>query len=270
MLMDKNVMTAFTPHPPIIVPDVGGEEIKKVEKTVSAMKKLAEMVVEFSPDVMILVSPHAPVARGYVPVFVPEHGKYLGNLYQFGSSFAIGMPVWLDFIEKLLKNRPQWMKFYGYTYLDHASLVPLYYLWDAYVMKNKQMPVMVLMGYDIEATGEHYYGVGRFIREFVDDNFKGLKVLYLASGDLSHRLMPGAPAGYNPRGKDFDALVVKALRQWDKDILLSIPDDLREDAGECGYLSFASGMGFAGEDVQSEVLSYEGPFGVGYVVAYAR
>ncbi len=263
-------LTAFSPHPPIIVPDIGGEELEKVAGTVDAMKKLASEIVQFRPDVMLLVSPHAPVDKGSVPIFVPEHGKYLGNLYQFGSSFAIGMPVWLDFIEKLLKDRPSYIKFYGYTYLDHASLVPLYYLWDEYVRKNVQMPLMVLIGYDILATGEDYYHLGMFLRDYIEKKFSGLKVLYLASGDLSHRLTPDAPAGYNPRAKEFDALVVDALRKWDKELYLSIPDDLREDAGECGYLSFASGMGFAGEVASSHVLSYEAPFGVGYVVAYAR
>ncbi|UZN23408.1 hypothetical protein GM182_05985 [bacterium 3DAC] len=268
--MHMEFFTAFTPHPPIIVPDIGGPELAKAQKTVTAMKQLARKVVEFRPDVMLLVSPHAPVDKGAVPIFVPEHGKYLGNLYQFGSSFAIGMPLWLDFVEKLLKDRPPYIKFYGYTYLDHASLVPLYYLWDEYVLQNRQMPVMVLIGYDILASGEDYYNLGMFFRDYIEKNFAGLKVLYLASGDLSHRLTPDAPAGYNPRGAEFDALVVKAISDWDKDLYLSIPDDLREDAGECGYLSFASGMGFAGEHASSEVLSYEAPFGVGYMVAYAK
>ena len=261
--------TAFTPHPPIIVPDIGGKELAKVQNTVNAMKTLADKIVEFTPDVMFLVSPHAPIDRGSIPIFVPEHGKYIGDLYQFGSYFSIGVPVWLDFIEKFLKDRPPYVKFYGYSHLDHASLVPLYYLWDAYVRHSKQMPMMVLIGYDILATGEDYYNLGMLLRDYVEKTFPKAKILYLASGDLSHRLIPGAPAGYNPRGKDFDRLVVESIKSWNKDMYLSIPDDLREDAGECGYLSFASGMGFAGENAQSTVLSYEGPFGVGYMVAYA-
>ena len=86
-----------------------------------------------------------------------------------------------------------------------------------------------------------------------------------ASGDLSHRLTPDAPAGYSPEGKKFDAAVVAALSSVDPSELLALTPQKREEAGECGLCSVMAMLGFCralGRTI--EVISYEGPFGVGY------
>ena len=43
----------------------------------------------------------------------------------------------------------------------------------------------------------------------------GRRVAFVASGDCSHRLTPDAPAGYSPRGAEFDAGYVRPLRSGD-------------------------------------------------------
>jgi aromatic ring-opening dioxygenase LigB subunit len=47
-----------------------------------------------------------------------------------------------------------------------------------------------------------------------------------------------------------------------------VDDDLRERAGECGYRSILIASGSIDESAENhESLSYEAPFGVGYLVA---
>jgi hypothetical protein len=94
----------------------------------------------------------------------------------------------------------------------------------------------------------------------------GRKVAFIASGDCSHRLTADAPSGFNVRGAEYDALLTEIIAQGDFRALLDIDDELIEAAGECGVRSFATLGGFAG-DAPSEVLSYEGPWGVGYLTA---
>jgi aromatic ring-opening dioxygenase LigB subunit len=98
------------------------------------------------------------------------------------------------------------------------------------------------------------------------------RVVYVASSDLSHRLLPGAPAGYDPRGAEFDQAVADTFAAGDWEGLLSIDPRLVRAAGECGYRSLATLSGVvgsikaAGGRVRNHLLSYEGPFGVGYMV----
>jgi len=93
-------------------------------------------------------------------------------------------------------------------------------------------------------------------------------VALIASGDLSHRLKRGAPAGYKPTAHQFDAQVVGALRNNDSERIINIDQDVRRLAGECGYRSMLVVLGATRElPAAAEVLHYEAPFGVGYLVA---
>jgi AmmeMemoRadiSam system protein A len=96
----------------------------------------------------------------------------------------------------------------------------------------------------------------------------GRRVAFIASGDLSHRLKPSAPAGYNPDAHVFDEQVVAALRANEPQQIAEIDHNLRRLAGECGYRSMLVALGASAElPLSCEVLSYEAPFGVGYLVA---
>jgi aromatic ring-opening dioxygenase LigB subunit len=94
------------------------------------------------------------------------------------------------------------------------------------------------------------------------------QTVYVASGDMSHRVTPGAPAGYDPRAAGFDLACRDLIAKGDLRGLLSVDDDLREAAAEDvvdPVLLMAAATGFVG--LGARVLSYEHPFGVGYLVA---
>jgi aromatic ring-opening dioxygenase LigB subunit len=58
---------------------------------------------------------------------------------------------------------------------------------------------------------EELYQFGTVIQEAVEAI--GRRVVFLASGDLSHRLTKDAPAGYHPKGQEFDNLLVELLKK---------------------------------------------------------
>jgi len=94
------------------------------------------------------------------------------------------------------------------------------------------------------------------------------RIAVVASGDLSHRLIIGGPYEYEPTAHLFDEQIVHAISAGDSQAVIEVDDDLRERAGECGYRSIVIALGSVNEDLRDhQVLSYEGPFGVGYMVA---
>jgi len=98
---------------------------------------------------------------------------------------------------------------------------------------------------------------------------KDKKYALIASGDLSHCLKEEGPYGFHPDGPKFDKALIDALKEKNIEKLLKL-DETYPDAGECGLRSFCFLLGIleaAGLDYQPEILSYEGPFGVGYLVA---
>jgi aromatic ring-opening dioxygenase LigB subunit len=91
----------------------------------------------------------------------------------------------------------------------------------------------------------------------------------IASGDLSHCLKKDGPYGFYPDGPEFDKYLIKYLKEKDIENFLKL-DEMFPEAGECGLRSFSFLLGILEEsklDWQPEILSYQGPFGVGYLVA---
>jgi len=87
--------------------------------------------------------------------------------------------------------------------------------------------------------------------------FEGRRVLFIASGDLSHRLLPDAPAGYHPDAKRFDLKLVEAVKDWSLDKYLLL-EDFRDLAGECGYWSIATLFGFMGQRLRAMSSAMKG------------
>jgi len=265
--------TCATPHPPLLIPDIGGRELSKVESTSTAMQRLAELVAELSPDVLVMVSPHSPF---YADSFTVKLGDVLqGSFGQFGyARVSSSKRVDVDLTAALLglaeeeglplagvrHERGAWSS--ETDVLDHGLLVPLYFLDSKF-----ECPIVSL------SISGLSYGLHARIGRCVAQACRGLnrRAVFVASGDLSHRLIPGAPAGYSPRGEDFDRRIVEITGAGKFKELIDIPGDLIAEAGECGLRSLhMMGGVLEGLAFESQVLSYEGPFGVGYMVSFHR
>lgn len=262
---------ALMPHPPVMVPEVGKGELEKIKSTVRAAEQAAQLLKAGNPQTVIVITPHGPVFEDAASVSV--YPRLKGSLAAFGApDTVVGFETDGLLVKQILRKAERLginlieltddlAKTYRFSLnLDHGALVPLYYLHKA---GFKGQLVHISMGM---LPYQEMYTFGKAVQAAINTGDK--RVAVIASGDLSHRLTTDAPAGYNPRGAEFDRLIVKALGDMDVKTLLNMDRQLIEDAGECGLRPICFLMGvMGGTDVKSEVLSYEGPFGVGYAVA---
>ncbi|HHV61417.1 MAG TPA: AmmeMemoRadiSam system protein A [Firmicutes bacterium] len=276
--MGSMLLCALSPHPPLLIPDIGGEDLARVAKTENAMKKLASMVKAAGPETIIVISPHALVFQDAIAI----HGAEIlqGNFGAFGArEVSLSFRNNLKLVAAIAKKASQegirifrldeqagrlaGYRYRDYTSLDHGVLVPMYYLREAGVTAK-----LVAMGTTFLNLHE-VYKFGRALREAIEE--EDVRAVVIASGDLSHRLLPAAPAGYDPQGAVFDERIIALLREVDVEGVLGLDESLVERAGECGYRPIISLLGtLDGLEATSEVLSYEGPFGVGYGVVVFR
>lgn len=267
--MQELVYTALVPHPPLLVPAVGKEELTRVRATHSAMEQVAGDLVALRPDTVVIISPHGPVFQDAVAVHTIEQIR--GNLGAFGApevAFALPVDHHLGALVVDAARRAgisvapvtaQWAAEWDAEELDHGTMVPLWFLQQA-GWQGTILPVAMGLLPPVQL-----YAFGQALQRAIDRH--GRRVAVLASGDLSHRLIPGAPAGYSPDAKEFDREVVETLGRGDLAHLFRMDHDLCERAGECGLrpLLMLTGV-LDGLSVKPQVLSYEGPFGVGYAV----
>jgi AmmeMemoRadiSam system protein A/AmmeMemoRadiSam system protein B len=225
------------------------------------MAALTERVIESDAETVILISPHAPLEPD---AFVAYAGPELHA--DFANFRAPTATVHAELDEELLKEITRAgaeQKFEVVSIrgdLDHGTAVPLYFL-QRYGWHGR----VVALGYSFLSNEDHLR-FGNCIRAAIDK--VGRRVAFIASGDLSHRLKPGAPAGYNLEAHLFDEEVVEAIRSNSTRRIVTIDQELRRTAGECGYRSMLVAIGVAQElESRCEVISYEAPFGVGYMVA---
>jgi len=256
------VFSGIAPHPPIMVPEVGRESISGVVDSIDAMSELTKRLIESGAESVILISPHAPLE---VNAFVAYEGPQVtGDFSHFNAPDTnFSLPVdeeLLAAIRKVAASRQFELTKLPLNDLDHGTAVPLYFL-----LRNGWRGQVVTLGYSFLSNDDHLR-FGSCIRSAVDQ--VGRRVAFIASGDLSHRLKPHAPAGYNPDAHVFDEEVVEALRSNDPQRIVDIDFNLRRLAGECGFRSMLVAIGASSElPLSCEVLSYEAPFGVGYLVA---
>jgi AmmeMemoRadiSam system protein A/AmmeMemoRadiSam system protein B len=256
------VFAGIAPHPPIMVPEVGREATAAVRQSIDGMAGLTQRIIDSGAETVILISPHAPLEPA---AFVAYDGPQLfGDFANFRAPTATAHAELddelLNEITRVAASEDLIVMRIRGKDLDHGTAVPLYFL-----QRNGWHGKVVALGYSFLSNEDHLR-FGKCITSAIRKS--GRRVAFIASGDLSHRLKPDAPAGYNPNAHLFDEEVVEAIRSGAPDQIVKIDQDLRRAAGECGYRSMLVALGMIEDAGKSaEVISYEAPFGVGYLVA---
>ena len=254
----------IVPHPPLIIPEVGQGQERAIQTTIDAYREAAKQVAAWRPEVLILASPHAVMYADYFHISPGRGGK--GDLSAFR---APGVRIETLYDEALRDEIIQRAEAAGLAAgtlgekspaLDHGSVIPLYFLQQAGV----DCPV-VRLGLSGFSPLEHYR-LGQCIAEAVEA--LGRRAVFIASGDLSHKLKADGPYGFAPEGPAFDKVVTETMTDGGFLNFLTMDAALCDGAAECGLRAFQMMAGaLDGLRVEPTLLSYEGPFGVGYAVA---
>jgi len=256
------VFAGIAPHPPIMVPEVGRDAIAEVRSSIAGMAELTERIIAAGAETVVIISPHAPLEAS---AFISYDGPQLyGDFANFrAASTTIQAEVDEELLSEITRKAAEDQLLVlriRRQALDHGTTVPLYFL-----QRNGWHGRVIALGYSYLSNEEHVL-FGQRIRQAIEKI--GRRVAFIASGDLSHRLRRDAPAGYNPDAHLFDEEVVDAIRTRSTSRIVNIDQEMRRMAGECGYRSMLVAIGVAeGADAGCEVISYEAPFGVGYLVA---
>ena len=251
----------MVPHPPMIVPEVGRGSERQIAATQEAYECAARFIAAFRPETIIISSPHTVMYADYF---------HLSPGHEAEGSFAQFRAAQVSFREKydedLVKAAERIAAAEGFpagtqgerdAALDHGTMVPLYFIRQ--VMTGFRLVRIGLSGLPLE----DHYRLGQIVRQAAEET--GRRAVWVASGDLSHKLQAYGPYGFAPEGPRYDERIMDVCSRAAFGELFDFSESFCERAAECGHRSFVMMAGaLDGLSVEARQLSHEDVTGVGY------
>ena len=69
------VGAVVVPHPPLIMPEVGRGEERKIQATIDAYREAMRRMAALKPDTVLISSPHATMYADYFHISPREHAE---------------------------------------------------------------------------------------------------------------------------------------------------------------------------------------------------
>lgn len=256
----------LVPHPPLIVPEVGAGQQRRIQATADSYHTVAKEIAALRPQTLVLFSPHAVQYADYIHIS-PGKGAS-GSLKQFGAPSVCRADYDTELVDTLCRlcdaaGFPAGTLGEKDPALDHGTLVPLYFINQYYT--GYRLVRCSVAG----LSRQEHYRFGMLVRQAVQS--LGRRAVVVASGDLSHKLEADGPYGFVPEGPALDTALTAIVQSGAFGALFELDHTLCERGAECGLTALIALAGTLDKTaVQPRLLSYEGPFGVGYAVASFR
>ena len=248
------------PHSPLIVSEIGKCREEDIIKTKTSYEKVTEEIENINPDTIIISSPHT---KTYSDGFYISKGDSLtGTFENFGAKqVSFKEEIDNELVEEIEKCNDENYKILYETRddieLDHGTMVPLYF-----IRKRNIKAKIIVVGLSGLPLIEHYR-FGMLLQKAINNSNK--RVVYIASGDLSHKLQTYGPYGYAKEGPEYDKQIMEVCGKAKFLELLKFKPEFLEKAAECGHRSFTIMAGtFDKLNVDSKEYSHEDITGVGY------
>ncbi len=251
----------IVPHPPFLLETIGKDKIQKLEKTTKAFEAFEQELYLTRPDTIVVVAPHGQIMPDAFSINLAAN--YNLNFKDLGD-FKTTATFRSDFllIDRIQRNaRKETPLVLGSDEnLDYGFGIPLIFL-TTHLPKISVVPVSV-SGLDLKT----HYEFGKLLKEEIMSSNKRIAVV--ASADLSHALTNDAPAGFVKESAELDRLVQELLVNKNAAGLIGLDQTLAAKVRECGVRPIVTLLGaLDGVQYDPKILSYEFPFGVGYLVS---
>lgn len=250
----------MVPHPPLIIPEIGRGGEEQIQETTASYVQVAKEIAGLRPDTIIISSPHAPYYGDYF--YLASESTVEGNLSNFGAgNISFSEEIDLELVSKI-KELAKEKEFptgdlAPTDKLDHGTMVPLYFIRKFYPTSK-----IVVVGLSNLPLIKNYQ-MGMLMKEAVDSLNKN--VVFVASGDLSHKLQEYGPYGFVEEGPIYDKRLIEDCKSTLFGNLLNYKESFLEKVAQCGHRSFLIMAGLLDRiEVRSKFYSYQDVTGVGY------
>lgn len=257
------VFSAITSHTPLLMPNIGKKAgSDALQKTTEGMQHIEKDLYISHPDTILIISPHG---NELADSLVLNYGdKFATDFKEFGdlvtrTEFRPDTML-IDRIREDFKAKHLPLTLESAPELDYGMGVPLHFL-TSHLKEPRIVPV-----HTCQLDMKTHYDIGKEMKDELMSYTKRIAVI--ASADLSHRLAEKAPGGFSQKGVEFDERIKQIIESGRLVDILDIDDGWVTEAQACGAKVLAMLFGILDEvRTVPKVISYENPFGVGYMIA---
>ena len=192
------ILAAYmVPHPPMIVPEVGRGSEHQIEATRAAYARIAREIAALAPETIIISSPHATMYADYFHISPGVRAE--GSFARFRAPQVCFSEEYDAELARTIERMaiacglPAGTRGQREPALDHGTLVPLYFIRQAYA--GFRLVRVGLSGLPLE----DHYRLGQLIRRAVGRRAAGRSTSPAATCPTSCR--PTAPTATRRRAR---------------------------------------------------------------------
>lgn len=252
MKLDSNIHGIIVPHAPTLLED---EMDQRSSVVITALQDIGRRMTEWGVEVIVAATTHWQTEENFYVDNSPLH-KNLMDYYGFRREIEYDAPGQPELAELLLKAGQKNLLFpralkHG---IDHAIAIPLHFMFP-----KQNIPVIPLSVARSPLCAFRWgRTLGSTLRKW------GGKVLFLASGSLSHDLSCFMQGKMLKEHEQFDRQVLGLLSQGQgMDVLDIDPQLIKQAKPEGDFRDLCMLLGVMGSQTRGHVQAYEQLPGVG-------
>ena len=266
------VYACVAPHGSEAVPELAGDKFEAFGETRRGMEYLAKQMKKHCPDTIVVATPHGLRLDHTIGVVTSEYSE--GSLKEKDREISARFKCDRKFAWKILEEaRRVWLPVVGANYgtdsgpasclqMDWGTLIPLWF----FGAKEKNKPKIVVVTPSREIPLVQLVDFGRVVADVAESSRR--RVAFVASADQGHAHDKKGPYGFSPASKDYDELVIKAIKENSLKGLLSLDSRFVEDAKPDSLWQLAILVGVLEKvKMKSRFVSYQAPTYFGLLCA---
>jgi len=266
------VYACVAPHGSEVIPELAGDNLRAFGQTMRGMEDLAEQMKKYNPHTIVIATPHGLRLDHTIGVVTTEYSE--GSLREKGKTVRARFKCNRQLAQKILQEaRKTWLPVVGVNYgtsegpascmqMDWGTLTPLWF----FGARERKKPRIVIVTPSREIPLTQMVDFGKIIAEAAEASAR--RVAFVASADQGHAHDKKGPYGFNPASKEYDELVVKAVKENNLKQLLTLDPKFVEDAKPDSLWQMAILAGLLEKvSMKGRFVSYQAPTYFGLLCA---
>lgn len=266
------VYACIAPHGSEAIPKLAGNRLEAFSETRKGMEELGRQMKKHSPHTIIIATPHGLRLDQTIGVVTSQYSA--GNLKDKGKTVSARFKCNRQLAQKICQTaKKAGLPVVGANYgtsegpascmpMDWGVLIPLWF----FGAQGKKKPRIVIVTPSREIPLVELVEFGKTIAKIAGTSKR--KIAFVASADQGHAHDKAGPYGFHPASKEYDELVVKAVKENNMKQILMLDPQFVEDAKPDSLWQIAILIGVLEQvPMKSRFVSYQAPTYFGLMCA---